>query len=219
MRDAAPLREKLAQRLESGKADDGQPLTEARRAETEARLAQVDRILAALPDFAYQLPTLTFEKGLRIDLGHREVEVKHLGRGNTAGDVVVYLPNEKILVTGDLLVSPVPFAFDGYPEQWIETLERADRLDADTIVPGHGDVMRDKTFLRLVVETMKSVVAQVHEQSRKNHDATLEEAKRAVDLKPFRARFAGDDAATGKFFDYSMGDKFVELAYHEAKQR
>jgi cyclase len=221
MRDAAPLREKLSHRLESGRADDGKPLTEAARAEAAARLAEVDRMMAALPGFSYQLPTLTFERDLHVDLGNREVEIEHLGRGNTAGDVLVYLPKEKILVSGDLLVSPVPFAFDGYPVEWIETLEAMDRLDAATIVPGHGDVMRDETFLHLVIETMESVVARVHEQIRNNDDVTLEEVKKAVavDLEPFRRRFAGDDAATGRFFDRSMGDKFVELAYHEAMQR
>jgi glyoxylase-like metal-dependent hydrolase (beta-lactamase superfamily II) len=219
MRDAAPLRDKLEHRLQTGKADDGQPLTDAARSETEARLAQIDRVIGALPGFSYQLPTLTFERELHLDLGNREVEVKHLGRGNTAGDVVVYLPEEKILVSGDLLVSPVPFAFDGYPVEWIETLKAIDRLDAGVIVPGHGEVLHDESFLHLVIETMSSVVDQVHDQLRKNDDADLVDVKHAVALGPFRERFAGEDAAKGKFFDYSMGDKFVDLAFHEAKQR
>jgi glyoxylase-like metal-dependent hydrolase (beta-lactamase superfamily II) len=50
----------------------------------------------------YRPPTLTFRDGLTLDLGGREVEVRHGGRGNIAGDVFVYLPREKILVTGAL---------------------------------------------------------------------------------------------------------------------
>jgi len=219
LRDATPLREKLAKRLETGKTDDGQPLTEEKRAQTEKRLAQIDRVMAATKTFTFQLPTLTFERELTIDLGNREVQVKHLGRGNTAGDVVIYLPKEKILMSGDLLVSPVPFTFDGYPVEWIETLEKMDRMDAEIIVPGHGSVMRDKTFLRLVRETMKSVVEQVHEQLRKDDDAPLETVKKAVDLGAYRERFAKGDEQAAKFFDYAVGDKFVELVYHEAKQR
>jgi glyoxylase-like metal-dependent hydrolase (beta-lactamase superfamily II) len=56
----------------------------------------------------YQPPTLTFTDKLDIDIGNREVQVKHLGRGHTPGDTVVYLPKEKILAAGDLLVYPVP---------------------------------------------------------------------------------------------------------------
>ncbi|HUI39009.1 MAG TPA: MBL fold metallo-hydrolase [Candidatus Nitrosotalea sp.] len=219
MRDATPLREKLSKRLETGKTDDGQPLTNEKREQTKRRLAQIEQVIAATKDYSFQLPTLTFESELAIDLGNREVRVMHLGRGNTAGDVVVFLPKEKIVASGDLLVRPVPFPFDGYPVEWIETLEKLDRLDADTIVPGHGEVMRDRTYLHLVRDAMKSVLVQVHEQLRKDDDAPLDTVKKAIDLKQFREKFAAGDEGAAKFFDYAMGDKFVELAYHEAKQR
>ena len=61
--------------------------------------------------------------GLRIDLGGRVDELKHLGRGNTGGDVVAWLPAERILVAGDLVDHPVPYAFAGYPTEWIATLD------------------------------------------------------------------------------------------------
>ena len=216
---AGTLREKLTKRLESGKTDDGQPLSEEKRKQAQQRLEQVERIVASLKDFELVLPTVTFERELRIDLGNREVRVMHLGRGNTAGDVVIYLPKEKILMSGDLLVSPVPFTFDGYPVEWIETLEKIDRLDADVIVPGHGEVMRDKTYLHLVMEMMKSVVAQVHEKLRQDHDVPLDKVKKAVDLQPFVERFSGGDKNTAEFFTYDIREKFVELVYNEAKQR
>jgi glyoxylase-like metal-dependent hydrolase (beta-lactamase superfamily II) len=143
----------------------------------------------------------------------------HLGRGNTAGNVVVYLPKEKILMSGDLRVSPVPFTFNGYPVGWIGTLKKMDRMDADVIVPGHGEVMRDKTFLHLVIEVMKAVVAQVHGQIRLDDDVPLDKVKKAVDLKAFVKKFSGGDKNVAGFFTYAIGDKFVELAYYEAKQR
>ena len=216
---AATLREKLSKRLTTGKMDDGQPLTEEKRAQTEKRLAQLDGLVEAANHYRCELPTAMVDHELRIDLGGREARVAHLGRGNTAGDVVVWLPKEKVMISGDLLVSPVPFPFDGYPGEWIETLEKIDRMEPEVIVPGHGSVMRDKTYLRLVREAMKSVVGQVHEQLRKDHEVTLETVKKAVDLKAFVDRFGGDDENTRKFFEYAMGEKFVELAFYEAKQR
>jgi cyclase len=219
LKQANELHERLTKRLETGKEDDGRPLTDERRAVTQTRLAQIEQVQAAAKTFTYQLPTFTFDSELSIDLGGREVQVMHLGRGNTAGDVVVYLPREKILATGDLVVSPVPYAFDGYPAEWIETLDKLDSIDAAVIVPGHGGVMRDKTYLRQVREVMKYVVEQVHAQLRKGNDMSLDDVKKAIDLKELRAKFCGSDQMCAGFFDVSVGDKLVGFAYHEAQQR
>ncbi len=61
----------------------------------------------------------------------------------------MYLPKEKIVVAGDLVVYPIPYIYDGYPSEWIQTLQNLAQLDADTIVPGHGPIMHDKTYLFL----------------------------------------------------------------------
>jgi cyclase len=216
------LHDRLAKRLETGKEDDGvKPLTDERRAVTQKRLAQIEQVTAGAKQFVVQLPTLTFDHELTIDLGGREVRVMHPGRGNTAGDVVVYLPKEKILLTGDLVVSPVPFAFDGYPTEWIATLGKLDQMDAALIVPGHGSVMHDKAYMRMVAEMMKAIVEQVQATLRKNNDLKLEDVKKAIDVKAYREKFcpSGSDANCAGFFDLSVGEKFVELAFHEAKAR
>jgi cyclase len=219
LKQATELHAQLQQRVEKGKGADGKPLTEAKKVEAAERLAELNQIIQQAESFVYQSPTLTFDNELTIDVGNREVEVKHLGRGNTAGDAIVYLPKEKILIAGDLLDHPVPYAFDGYPSEWIRTLQHMAELDAETIVPGHGEVLHDKIFLFLVADLMKSVVAQVNKQLNLNDNATLDEVQRAVDLKAIREKIAGDDHAAGDFFDLSIGSSFVELAYHEAKQR
>jgi glyoxylase-like metal-dependent hydrolase (beta-lactamase superfamily II) len=219
LRDANKTRPVLQKRMDTGQGDDGKPLTDEKKTETVERLAQLDHLIAQAHSFVYQAPTFTFDRELNFDLGNREVEVRHLGRGNTAGDAVVYLPKEKILITGDLLVHPVPYAFDGYPTEWIQTLEALARLDADTIVPGHGEIEHDKLYLNLLIGLMKSIVAQVAEQLRINNDVPLDDVKKAIDIRSFRQKFAGDDKSAAGFFDYSVGVKFVELAYYELKQR
>ena len=82
-------------------------------------------------------PTLTFEKRMVVDLGGRKVEVSFVGRGNTSGDAVVYVPDLKILITGDLLVAPTPFAIGSFIDEWIVTMIARAAIDAATIVPGH----------------------------------------------------------------------------------
>ena len=148
----------MEKRIATGKAADGRVLTEAEKAESSERLAEIGGLFEQARIYVHRPPTLTFRDGVTVDLGGREVEIRHGGRGNTAGDAFVYLPREKILVAGDLLVRPVPYAFDGYPAEWIRTLEGLAALDADAIVPGHGDVMRDKSYLTQVIALMKSAV-------------------------------------------------------------
>lgn len=218
-RDATDIKGRLEKKLATGKSADGKILTAAEKAEATRLLGDLEVLFEQARVYVHRPPTLTFRDALTVELGGRVVEIRHGGRGNTAGDVFVFLPREKILVTGDLLVRPVPYAFDGYPGEWIRTLQGLLALDADIIVPGHGDVMRDKSYLMQVIALMKSVVAQVDAQLRRNSQVSLADVTKAVDLKAFRESMAGEEAIAAGFFDNSIGSKFVELAYHELKQR
>jgi cyclase len=169
----------------------------------------------------YQSPTLSFADTLDIDIGNRQVQVKHLGRGNTPGDAIVYLPKEKILVAGDLVVYPIPYTYDGYPAEWIQTLQNLARLDAQTIVPGHGPILHDKTYLYLVGDLLQSAVDQVRARIRQlgfPGAHSVDEVKGSVDLTPFRAKFAGDDKDLQAEFD-DMTDHLVKITFSEAAQR
>ena len=104
-----------------GKNQQGRALTEEEKKQVQELLPGVEKQEAEFRAMVYQPPTLTFTDKLDIDLGNREVQVLHLGRGNTPGDAIVYLPKEKILVAGDLLVHPIPYTFDGYPAEWAQT--------------------------------------------------------------------------------------------------
>src|SRR6476661_4081888 len=100
-------------------------------------------------------PNLTFTDRLTVELGERHVEVLHYGRAVTPGDAFVYLPREKILLIGDLIVNPVTFALSGYPTEWLEVLERIDRLDVETIVTGHGAPLHDKRLLHATMDVFR----------------------------------------------------------------
>jgi glyoxylase-like metal-dependent hydrolase (beta-lactamase superfamily II) len=124
-------------------------------------------------------------------------------------------------MTGDLVVHPIPYFYDGYPVEWIETLEKLAALDAGTIVPGHGLLMHDKTHILLIRDVLKSVVDQMNQKLRQTGPAlarTLDEVKGAVDLSPFRQRFAGDDKDLGDEFD-EEASRLVKLVFEEASLR
>jgi glyoxylase-like metal-dependent hydrolase (beta-lactamase superfamily II) len=206
-------------RLESGKGADGQLLTQAQITQTQETLAGKKQVLSELKNFVYQAPTLTFENELNIDIGNREIQVRHLGRGTTSGDTLVYLPKEKILISGDLLTHPVLFTYDGYPSEWIHTLDALSLLDAQLIVPGHGEVLHDKSYIYLAHDLLQSAVQQVTAQLRRFSASieypSLEEVKKGVDLTPFRNKFAGDDKDTAEAFDDAAA-ALVRVSYNEA---
>jgi cyclase len=140
---------RLQNMLEQGKGPDGQALSADDRAYVKDVLEKRLPFTEEIKKTRYQSATMTFDHDISIDVGDREVQVKFLGRGNTAGDAVAYLPKERILVTGDLVGAPIPMANDGYPREWIQTLQNLGQLDADKIVPGHGPVLYDKTQILL----------------------------------------------------------------------
>jgi glyoxylase-like metal-dependent hydrolase (beta-lactamase superfamily II) len=104
------------------------------------------------------LPNTTFTDRLDLDLGGRTVQLLHYDRAITPGDTFLYLPAEKIVVTGDLLVNPITFGLSSYPTGWLKTLEGIDRLDATVLVPGHGDPLRDETLLHATMSVLRELL-------------------------------------------------------------
>jgi glyoxylase-like metal-dependent hydrolase (beta-lactamase superfamily II) len=207
--------------VKQGKGQDGHTLSEDEKNQYQAMIPGLEQVLAEFKTMVYQAPTLVFTNKLDIDIGNREVQVKYLGRGNTAGDAIVYLPKEKILVVGDLLVNPIPFTDDGYPSEWVQTLHKMAELDATTIVPGHGPILHDKAYLNLVADLLQSAVDQVQARIRQigfPGAHTLDEVKGSVDLTPFRQNFAGDDKNLQSQFD-DMAGQLVKSTFSEAAQR
>ncbi len=220
-KDSYGNQQALHKMLETGKLPDGRALSEDDRKEALAELASGPKIIEEMKNVKFQSATLTFERGFSIDLGNREVQVKFLGRGNTPGDAVAYLPKEKIVIAGDLVDYPLPNVYDGYPAEWIQTLQTLAQLDANTIVPGHGPILHDKTYVYLLRELMQSAVDQVNEKLRQTAPAmfqTADDVKGSVDLTPFRQRFAGNDAELSAAFD-QVSARLVKLVFDEARLR
>ncbi len=204
-----PLRETLA----SGKGTDGTPLTEARRKRVEQFVAEADAGIAECAEFRYRGVDVTFEDRMTLKLGQRVVELIHWGRGNTAGDIVAWVPDARVLAAGDLVVHPFPFATQSYISEWAAVLRKLEAMPFEALIPGHGPVMRDRRYVADVREVMESVMAQARAAYRPGMDAA--QLRKAIDLKPFRVRIAGDDAMIGANFDYMIGDLAVGRAWQE----
>jgi glyoxylase-like metal-dependent hydrolase (beta-lactamase superfamily II) len=161
-----------------------------RRAALAADLEQAEAYLEEIRALRPALPTIAFERAMRLIRRDREIELLHLGRSHTEGDVFVYLPREKVVVTGDAVIGWTPYMGDGYPEDWVTTLVRLEALDFTSMVMGHGDPA-GKDWLRFFRGYIADLIESVRREA--STGATLEEIKARVRdrLAPaYEARFS-----------------------------
>ena len=86
-------------------------------------------------------PTRLMEDRLDLDLGGIAVELLYVGPAHTAGDVIVHLPEQRVVFTGDVLFRRcTPIGWDGTYDQWIAALDQIVALAPDVVVPGHGPI-------------------------------------------------------------------------------
>jgi len=131
------------------------------------------------------LPDLTFNDRMTIDLGGKHVELIYTGKNHSDNSLVVLLPQDRLLFAVDFIpVETVAYRAlpDAYPDDWIESLKQVERLDFDTLVPGHGKIGR-KEHVRLFREYLEALRAAVSEQIR--NGATLEEIKHSTRLPKY----------------------------------
>src|SRR6478609_1851802 len=139
----------------------------------EERLAADRNFLAQKLALHKTYPNVTFSDSMTIFMGAREIQVLH-AQAITTGDTYLYLPKEKVLVTGDILLNPYPFAIGGtYPAEWLKTLEKFAALAPDVIISGHGDVETSTDFLRGNIALFQEVMQQV--KSDKAKGMTIEQ--------------------------------------------
>ena len=205
----------LREMLAAGVGGDGAPLTEARRKRMQGFLDDADAAIEECAEFRFRGADVTFTDRMTLRLGGREVELIHLGRANTAGDIVAWIPDAKVLAAGDLVVHPFPFATQSYISEWAAVLRKLEAMPFEAMVPGHGPVMRDRKYLRDVAETLESIMAQARSAYRPG--MTADELRKHVDLRPFRDRIAGSDAFIGANFDYMLGQLAVKRAWEELR--
>jgi cyclase len=207
----------MQESLDKGVGTDGKPLDAEQRRELAQTIAGRGRVVEELKTFRMQLPTLLFEDAIDLDLGDRVVQLRHSGVGDTRGDVWAYLPREQILVTGDIVVAPVPYFFAGYPSDLANALRKLLQLEVKAVVPGHGDVMRDQAYMQSVLAMMDTIIGQVHASVVRlgSLAAKLEDVRKEIDVTSYRRQFAGDDPDNQEYFDQSI-EGLIRNAFHQA---
>jgi cyclase len=194
--------QEMRDRLAKGTLDNGSPIPDRAKERLTFHLASADGQLAECETNGWRDIDRRMTDRMTIDLGHRRVELRHLGRANTAGDVVAYVPDAKTLLAGDVIVYPWPFATESYITEWAKVLRSIEQMDVSATVPGHGAVQRDKSYVRMLAELFESIATQARVAYRDG--MTADELRAKIDVAQFRERFAHGDAFIGGNFDAQM---------------
>ena len=158
-------------------------------------------------------PTETFERRLMLADPLRPVELLHLGRANTDGDLIAWLPGEKVVPAGDIVVAPTPFGFFSYPADWIETLGKLKAMPFEVLIPGHGDPQPDRTYLDKLTVAIADIRAKVAPLAKAG--VKQDEIKARVDWAATIAPF-GDTPRIKANFEGLFIDPMIPNAYKEA---
>jgi glyoxylase-like metal-dependent hydrolase (beta-lactamase superfamily II) len=157
-------------------------------------------------------PDLTFDGGITLRLGKLEVQVMHLGAGHTAGDTIVWLPQQRILFSGDLVeYGAAAYTGDAHLQEWPTTLDRLRNLKPEKLVPGRGPALENPEQVRSGLDYTQDFVTTLFTCAEKSVAA-----KRSL-KETFLYTRSKMDPKFGKVFIYEHCLPFdVSRAYDEA---
>ena len=114
------------------------------KAEIAERIRQLVSFQHEMQNFVPVLPTVTFSKTYVIKDKAHDLHVEFHGRAHTAGDVVVFCPQKRVVATGDMVLGTLPFLADSFPMEWPKTIDSVAKLGFDYVAGGHGAVQHGR---------------------------------------------------------------------------
>lgn len=186
--------------LAEGKGYTGQPITAVERERMEKLMVILKKYDQDVRRDEVCIPDMTFEKNLTLFMGGIEIQVRHDGRANTPGDAYVWLPQDSVLITGDILVSPVPYCLGSFFDEWPAVLDTMLALKPKVILPGHGEVMTNVSYM---MQT-RDFLVDLYGRSTKAFESgitTSDSLLKAVDMSDYRSRYTNGDPALDWVFD------------------
>jgi len=209
----------LKKQLQENQSVFGGPMDDEERVTYASDIKIAERYMAENPGVEIVLPTITLEDRLTLHRGNRIIDVRYLGRGHTSADLVVHLPKEGIVIAGDLVIWPVPYVGNpqSHPGEWSATLEKLMALNPTTIVPGHGPVLHDNAYLKLMSRLFASMQQQV--EAAVVRGETLEQTRKSVNLDEFQKLFAGESRMRRNVFGNYVKGAGLAAAFSDASTK
>ena len=124
------------------------------------RFPRLFRAVESVPGLTW--PTIVFEKRMTLMMGKLRVEIMQLGRGHTKGDTVVWLPDDRVLFSGDLVeFDATPYTGDAYLQDWPATLDAIAALEPEKLVPGRGAALRNPAEVKAGLDGTRAFVTEM----------------------------------------------------------
>ena len=181
----------LPARLEKLKADLAQATDPKVKERLKKSLDEGEAYYAELKNVQGVIPGTAVDESLEIGGKSRTVKIMWLGKAHTDGDLFVYVPDAKVIITGDALHSGTPTFTDASPYDWIRTLDAAEKFDFDSIIGGHGEVMKGKQTFELWKHYIADLLAQTADAVAKGETlAQTEESLRPGLLAKYAKEFS-----------------------------
>jgi cyclase len=158
-----------------------------RKATLQAQLQSAENNAASQAELKPTPPNVTLRTNMTLYRGDREIQIRFLGRAHTAGDVVVFLPKEKVVMTGDMLTSALSNMSDAFVNEWVTTLDELKKLDFVTVLPGHGEAFTDRAKIDYFQAYLRDVWTEVSRL--KQQGVSAEDAAKRADLTKHKEHF------------------------------
>lgn len=198
------LRKGLVKMFETNTDQQGRPFIKEEKAWYVTGEKILDQLDAENNRTTYVVPTATFDGQMTLYMGSKEIQFLHLGNAHTEGDLVMWLPKEKILASGDIVTAPIPLMPSPYMDEYPSVLAKLKALGFTTLVPGHGAVLQSAEYLDLMSDTITTVSKQMKvlvAQGLNEENATAK-----IDYSSVENRFThGDPFLKNRFQDYVAG--------------
>ncbi len=151
------------------------------RQELRQQLAYWQRHVEAQEEIVFTAPTQTLRDKMTLYRGGREIQLHFFGRAHTGGDLAIYLPDEKIVFTGDMMLGGISYMGDGYVAEWADTLRNLMSLDIELILPGHGPGFTEVERISNVADYYSDLTREIRRLRSQGFSA--EEAAARADLR------------------------------------
>lgn len=195
----------------------GEALSDTQVAELKTTLTDVRKDIDGIKKIIPVLPNLTYSERMVISDKKREIQFLYFGVANTSGDAIVFLPSEKILITGDLVVHPSPYESGMFSPEWLEVMKKMNDLDYTTLLPGHGEIQHDKAYVNFLIAFFSEIISQVKVAYVTNGVSSTDDLKKIVTDKTVKDKLIQNSEY--RSFVEHMDSGFVQAAINTAAKR
>ncbi|MBE3134674.1 MAG: MBL fold metallo-hydrolase [Acidobacteria bacterium] len=170
--------------VEQARGLSGKATSAPEKAFWDEQVRQFEAFQAEMKDFSLVLPTVTFARSHVIKDRAHDLHIEFHGRAHTAGDVVVFCPQKRVVATGDMIFGGLPYLRDAYPRSWPGTIDSVAQLDFDQILPAHGPVIHRNRMINLrnFIEEMTARV-----ETGKQSGKSLEELQKSITVESLKS--------------------------------